>query len=165
MRVNLRLDKPITDFDIDVDGVELQASGYYVGRWIPVSERLPEESGEYFVTVKADSRFAFNNEPTVYTDYFQFGSQWDDCGDDVIAWMRLPDAWRDDQMSYKYDKNTQTLSHIDDEGQTTATIKEISKRNFLGGMIGWVCPVCGRGLSPFTSVCPCKNDYKIDITC
>jgi len=24
-------------------------------------------------------------------------------------------------------------------------------------MMGWVCPVCGRGLSPYTAVCPCKN--------
>lgn len=23
------------------------------------------------------------------------------------------------------------------------------------GMKGWVCPVCGRGVSPFTSFCPC----------
>ena len=30
-------------------------------------------------------------------------------------------------------------------------------------MIGWICPVCGRGLSPFTTVCPCKN--KWEITC
>lgn len=22
---------------------------------------------------------------------------------------------------------------------------------------GWVCPVCGRGLSPQTMVCPCKD--------
>ena len=28
-------------------------------------------------------------------------------------------------------------------------------------MYGWICPVCGRGLSPFTYVCPCKNEYKI----
>lgn len=23
---------------------------------------------------------------------------------------------------------------------------------------GWVCPVCGRGLSPTTTVCPCKDE-------
>jgi len=22
-------------------------------------------------------------------------------------------------------------------------------------LAGWKCPVCGRGLSPYTSVCPC----------
>ena len=33
-------------------------------------------------------------------------------------------------------------------------------------MVGWICPVCGRGLSPFTAVCPCKNDGKgWEITC
>lgn len=24
------------------------------------------------------------------------------------------------------------------------------------GMLGWICPVCGRGNSPFNSFCPCK---------
>lgn len=24
------------------------------------------------------------------------------------------------------------------------------------GMTGWICPVCGRGLSPYTSFCPCR---------
>ncbi len=30
---------------------------------------------------------------------------------------------------------------------------------------GWICPVCGRGLSPFTSVCPCRNGKGWEITC
>lgn len=25
---------------------------------------------------------------------------------------------------------------------------------------GWICPICGRGISPNQSVCPCKGDYK-----
>ena len=33
-------------------------------------------------------------------------------------------------------------------------------------MTGWICPVCGRGLSPFTSVCPCKDVGKgWEVTC
>ena len=31
------------------------------------------------------------------------------------------------------------------------------------GMVGWTCPVCGRGLSPFTTVCSCKD--KWEVTC
>lgn len=62
--------------------------------WVSCKDRLPETNGEYLVTVKADSKYAFNNEPTVYTDYFQFGCQWDDCGDDVIAWMPLPEPYK-----------------------------------------------------------------------
>ena len=26
--------------------------------------------------------------------------------------------------------------------------------------IGWICPVCGRGLSPFTLICPCKDKWE-----
>ena len=30
---------------------------------------------------------------------------------------------------------------------------------------GWVCPICGRGLSPTTSVCPCLNGKGWEVTC
>jgi hypothetical protein len=29
---------------------------------------------------------------------------------------------------------------------------------------GWVCPVCGRCNSPYTTTCPCQP-IKLDITC
>ncbi len=29
--------------------------------------------------------------------------------------------------------------------------------NDIFGFQGWVCPVCGVGLSPFISICPCRN--------
>lgn len=32
-------------------------------------------------------------------------------------------------------------------------------------MVGWICPVCGRGVSPFTSVCPCNAGEGWKITC
>lgn len=31
----------------------------------------------------------------------------------------------------------------------------------FGEQKGWICPVCGRGLSPWTSFCPCQSDMKI----
>ena len=32
------------------------------------------------------------------------------------------------------------------------------------GQQGWVCPVCGRGLAPWVSVCPCMSKGW-EITC
>lgn len=31
----------------------------------------------------------------------------------------------------------------------------------FGKQKGWICPVCGRGLAPWTSFCPCQSDFKI----
>jgi hypothetical protein len=29
------------------------------------------------------------------------------------------------------------------------------------GLMGWICPKCGRGLSPFTDYCPCSVNWEI----
>lgn len=48
--------------------------------------------------------------------------------------------------------------------QTDAYLKKLtqtseSKSETINApkMTGWICPVCGRGVSPYTAVCPCKN--------
>ena len=31
---------------------------------------------------------------------------------------------------------------------------------YFHGEVGWICPVCGRGLSPLTAYCPCKTSAQ-----
>ena len=49
----------------------------------------------------------------------------------------------------------------------TDTIVKVPAPSVTGGMVGWICPVCGRGLSPYTSVCPCHFEGKNgwEVTC
>lgn len=61
-------------------------------RWIPVTERLPEEYGRYLVTV--DSK-AIKEKVVATDDYFPYG--WDDYMDDVVAWQYLPEPWKGDE--------------------------------------------------------------------
>ncbi len=76
---------------------ELRDNGVFVGRWIPVSERLPEKSGYYwctfggtnltgrdYYTTKSDAEKLFD-EPEEYTGW---RSQ------NVVAWMPLPLPWK-----------------------------------------------------------------------
>lgn len=71
-------------------------------RWIPISERLPEDSGEYLVSVIDE----YNEDQSYYKavevawfahkkDYDIKESEWRELGIDekVIAWMSLPLPW------------------------------------------------------------------------
>lgn len=71
-------------------------------RWIPVSERVPEDSGEYLVSVIDE----YNEDQSYYKavevawfahkkDYDIKESEWRELGIDetVIAWMPLPKAY------------------------------------------------------------------------
>ena len=57
------------------------------GEWIPVSERLPDEDGEYMVTQKNGSvgRYVFNRNGNS-AEYFKR------C---ALAWMPLPEPYRE----------------------------------------------------------------------
>ena len=61
-------------------------------QWIPCSERLPEEFGDYLVSVK---RHGWNCEEHIENDI----AYWDDLEgfhkvDEVLAWMPLPDCYQ-----------------------------------------------------------------------
>ena len=75
-------------------------------RWIPVTERLPEEYGEYLVTYKSDGEQIFMDiieyETSFEYDYEKnrFKGNWlfaDDCRSrdpEVLAWMPLPEIYQ-----------------------------------------------------------------------
>ena len=62
---------------------ELMDNGVFIGKWIPVSERLPEESKRYVVSTK------YND---VMTDFYTGEGFLQ--GDDIIAWMPLPEPYK-----------------------------------------------------------------------
>lgn len=43
----------------------------------------------------------------------------------------------------------------------TSSIKSYGEYNLPRGEVGWICPVCGRGLAPSTSYCPCNLTRNI----
>ena len=71
-------------------------------RWIPVSERLPEEDGQYLITVK------YKHVNDCYEDVYAEHGEWYDgkwdtfcfghCGEveDITAWMPLPEPFREE---------------------------------------------------------------------
>ena len=66
------------------------------GQWIPVSERMPEEDGQYLITVKY--KHVNDSYEDVYAEHGEwYDGRWDmfcfgHCGEveEIIAWMPLP---------------------------------------------------------------------------
>jgi hypothetical protein len=68
------------------------------GGWIPVSERLPEKSGKYLITIKNLTGFEMPKEYIFICDYFHaikefMFDSWED--NKIVAWQPLPPAYKE----------------------------------------------------------------------
>ena len=77
------------------------------GEWIPCSERLPNENGDYLVTLENGVVKILGYSTTQRTTYpkgfyhIKDGFSWRQMQNPVVAWMPLPKPWKgaDDEMS------------------------------------------------------------------
>lgn len=77
---------------VPVFRVEQMIEHYFGSKWIPVSERLPDTSGEYLVAVKDVSGQVYSD----YADYDTFRQKWTTglflgVKDKITYWMPLPE--------------------------------------------------------------------------
>lgn len=68
-------------------------------RWIPVEERLPEKRGLYLVT--CSGRVKGGEYRTI--NHYNADGEWTEgrtrsCGDKILAWMPLPEAYRSKEL-------------------------------------------------------------------
>lgn len=69
---------------LNVDAVNAQPA-VDIPRWIPVTERLPEESGEYLVVLDSLIYFSW---------FYKDDGVWSFKNADITAWMKLPDPYK-----------------------------------------------------------------------
>lgn len=81
-----------SELDLEAFAEHLIAHGVTVQEWIPVSERLPEDSGYYLVVY----RDKYNGSISIAFDMYvkcKAGEWWEnDFMRDVTHWMPLPEA-------------------------------------------------------------------------
>ena len=61
-------------------------------QWIPVTERLPEKDGIYIVCLDDGSVFEYD-----YISKWWDDGAWQYCGKDVVAWLPLPDPYKEEE--------------------------------------------------------------------
>lgn len=84
-----------------IGALEEVPSAQRTGRWIPVSERLPE-AGEYVGDVA--KYYLVQNEfgdmlvaRYAHSGYWEQIYQYKPCADEIVAWMPLPEPYKEEQ--------------------------------------------------------------------
>lgn len=72
---------------------QAEEQGQY-GKWIPVSERLPEENGKYLVFLTNPVRNKSDNVFTGWYNVYDKKFETENSLDYVKAWMPLPEPYR-----------------------------------------------------------------------
>ena len=92
-------DKPY-EFDKDeYEALDMAIEALKQNRWIPCSERLPEENGQYLIAVKYVHVDGYDD---IYAEHGDWADgKWDmfcfgHCGkvESILAWMPLPKPWK-----------------------------------------------------------------------
>ena len=94
--------------------------------------------------IKVNYKVAYTSLPEKYGYYCQ------DCGEKGFVTRSEVDV-------IDVDINDK-ISHIKGLSEDINIVNTPKKEDKGGGLMGWVCPKCGRCYSPFTSMCPyCNN--------
>ena len=110
--------------------------------------------------VKVDFDKVLTSIPSLYEYCCQ------DCGEHGYVNCNEVNFSASDFTPEGYQKYQRPQLNLDNKQNIVETPKEENKG---GGLMGWICPKCGRCYSPFTSMCPhCNNSDWSDwskVTC
>lgn len=103
--------------------------------------------------IKVNYKVAYTSLPEKYSYCCQ------DCGEKGFVTRREVDVIEDedinDKISHMINDKISNIKGLSDDINIVNTPKKEDKGV---GLMGWVCPKCGRCYSPFTSMCPyCNN--------
>jgi hypothetical protein len=102
--------------------------------------------------IKVDFKVAYTSLPE------QYGYCCQDCGEKGFVTRREVDVIDEDindKISHMINDKISNIKGLSEDINIVNTPKKEDKG---GGLMGWVCPKCGRCYSPFTSMCPyCNN--------
>ena len=112
--------------------------------------------------IKVDFKVAYTSLPE------QYGYCCQDCGEKGFVTRREVDVIDEDINDKISHMINDGISHIKGLSEDINIVNTPKKEDKGGGLMGWVCPKCGRCYSPFTSMCPyCNNgDWNgFKVTC